>query len=127
MTELAQLISHSGMWEHERGIKNPNYGAYRTGDELIEFETETDPFLKLMEAVDIMIVLWGGVDKLLKEQGMCPEQFESLVEQKFDINDRKYQLKYFREMPVEKAIEYSRFIWAFDQPEWTEDWTSDIY
>lgn len=128
MSELAGFIRFSGNWQEERGIVNPNYGADRIMDELIEAKEEPDLYKKLVEYADVFIVLGGSIYDLLKQLNMQAEQFESLVEQKQEINCIKYPVERFQNGKAsDEAIAYSRFVWSFNQPEWTENLANDVY
>ena len=116
--KISELIAHQRDWEQDLGLTRLNQGdhsAARTQEELDEYREEADPLKKLMEAVDVLIVIAGGMGQLAEELGISYEKVDELLLEKLETNQRKYDPEVFRSHPLTTAISRSRFYW--DHPD----------
>jgi hypothetical protein len=97
-------------------LNGADYNASRTRDELDEYEEETDPHKKLMEAVDVLIIMTGGMYKLADELGLPYEQIDELIKMKLQINEEKYDLSLYKGRSTEGAIRAARNFWSMEPP-----------
>lgn len=115
---ISELIRLQTEWEQQRGIKNGNWGGDRIQAELDEAKDEPDLYRKLVEYADVLIITTGSIGAVLSALDMAPEQFEQVIKTKLAVNDKKYPLERFQEMPTEEAIAYSRLVWEYLKFQW---------
>jgi len=124
---LGELIRHQKEWEQERGLDlvNVGYNLPRAQVEMDEAFEETNPLGKLIEMCDVIIVLSGGMAKLLDELGLEPEDADRMIERKLEINELKYDTEIFAAHQMMDALTRVRHYWNVDPGEWEVD--GDIY
>jgi hypothetical protein len=116
---IAELCQWQKDWETARRmdkLNSPDYNAKRTRQELDEYDEETDPQAKLMEAVDVLIVLTGGMYKLADELGLPYEKIDELVKLKLGINEEKYALPFYSGRSTEGAVRAIKLFWEMEPP-----------
>lgn len=106
--QIHELVSHQRQWEGNRGIKNPNHNLDRTQLELDEAKEEMDPMKRLVEMVDVLIILSGGMARLCDDLGVKEDTIDDIIRLKLDLNDKKYEQETFDSHSVETAVSRSR-------------------
>jgi hypothetical protein len=108
---MKELIAYQQRWEAERGIVNGNYNLDRTQLEMDEAKEEADPFKKLVEMVDVVIIVAGGMARLCDELGLPYDEVDNLIKMKLEINNIKYALEFFDGRDPNEAMAIAKDLW----------------
>lgn len=129
---ISHLIERQGTWEAKRGITqeiNGRYNVNRIQTELDEMKAETDPLRALEEAIDVCIILAGGMAQACKALGLDPLQVDWMVMDKLAKNDIKYDEPFFQSRDPKDAIRAARHYAAvgLSPEEIAQMYAGDIY
>lgn len=114
---LSELVAYQKRWEGVRGIQNQNHNIDRIQVELDEAREEPNPYKRLIELIDVAIITAGGMYKLCDELGIPYSDVDFLLREKLQVNELKYNPKYFEGVTPEQGQLLARYYWALEQPE----------
>jgi hypothetical protein len=123
--KLSELVQTQVQWEGDRGITNHNDNLIRTQDELNEAFEETEDLPRLMEMIDVCIVLAGGMGRIVERLGLYTTAVDELLATKIATNHRKYDLEIMQSNTSSQGQFMCRHYWSVDPSEWETD--GDFY
>jgi len=114
MPTYAEGIRTQQDFESERGLTQLNsiaFGLLRMQEELLEAQYEHlkgDLEAMLVEVIDVTIFAHSVIGQLCEALGVAPEQVDTMVEDKFFKNTRKYDERFFKGRMTSEAIKTAR-------------------
>ena len=114
MPTYAQSIREQRLFEEPRGLGEYNtiaFGLLRLQEELLEAQYEAHKGnleALLTEIIDVTIFAHSVIGNLCEELGIAPEQVDTMVEQKFGHNHKKYDLQFFQGRMTSEAMKTAR-------------------
>lgn len=114
MPTYAQSIREQRLFEEPRGLEEFNTIAFRLlrlQEELLEAQYEAykgNLEALLTEVIDVTIFAHSIISKLCEELGIAPEQVDTMVENKFSHNQKKYDESHFLGRTTADAIKRAR-------------------
>lgn len=114
MPTYAESIREQREFEQARGLDEYNtiaFGLLRLQEELLEAQHEHlkgDNEAMLVEIIDITIFAHSVIGQLCEALGIAPEQIDTMVEDKFFKNTRKYDERFFKGRMTSEAIKTAR-------------------
>jgi phosphoribosyl-ATP pyrophosphohydrolase len=126
---ISELIRKQQEFETPRGLDKQGmvgrlYRWLQEWEEAMVEAKKGDNEALLWEVADLNIFAASMFGELCTELGIAPEQIDNMLEEKMKINNQKYQIHYFEDLPTERAVELARYVWHYDPPDWG---SNDVY